>query len=153
MKRLLVGLTAALLMLASISGPALAGSPAVHISFDPVGVVLNCGTNQYTVMAGTIIVVGHSNDGNVTGHETYRASNVLVQKNGSAGPTGPLYSMVGSETHGMEAAMWTGGQPAGATYDYQILGTGDSIHMVVHADSSAQGGFYVTSQGTCNAPG
>jgi hypothetical protein len=153
MKRLIVGLTAALLMLASISGTALAGSPAVHFSFDPTGVVLDCGANQYTVMSGTILAVGHSNDYFSTGHETFRASAVLVQKNGEAGPTGPLYRMVGAETHGIEASAWTGGHAAGDTYDYNILGTGDSIHMVVHADSSAPLGFSVTSHGTCNAPG
>ena len=140
------------LALALGAAPVSAGSPAVHFSFDPTGVVLDCGATHYTVMSGTIVGVGHGNE--LAGHETFRASNVLVQKNdGGNGPAGPSYRMVGAETHGMEAAMWTGSHAAGATYDYNILGTGDSIHAVVHVDLSSPAGFYVTSRGTCNPPG
>jgi hypothetical protein len=64
-----------------------------------------------------------------------------------------LHVQVGAETHGIEASAWTGGHAAGDTYDYNILGTGDSIHMVVHVDATAPSGYDMVSHGTCSAPG
>ena len=134
------------------AAPALA-SPAVHSTLDPVCVVIHCGANQYTVVAGTINVVAHTNDNFATGHLTYTSSGLLVQKNDADGnPVGQSYRVVGTQTQGLEATNWNG-PAAGATYKYQILGTGDSVNIVSHADPSVPGDYYEVNNGTCDAPG
>lgn len=154
MRRRLAALAAiSALALALNAAPALAGSPATHDSFSPVGMIIHCGPNQYTVVAGTIDVVAHTNDDFATGHLTYASSGLLVQKNDADGnPVGQSYRVVGTQTQGLEATNWNG--PAtGGTYKYQILGTGDSVNIVSHADPSVPGGYYDVDHGTCAAPG
>ena len=83
------------------ASPALAGSPAIHFPIDPVGAVVHCGASDYTVVDGYLAGVVHSNDDFASGHETFVARNLMVQKNDGEGtPTGPTYRVVGAETHG-----------------------------------------------------
>lgn len=133
------------------ASPALAGNPAIHDSFSPVGIVIHCDSSEYTIMSGLIAVVLHSNDDFATGHSTYTPRNVLVQKNDQDGnPGGASYRVVGAKTHGVEASASNGGPAVLDTFKYRILGTGNSVNIEVHSDGS--GGYYEVNRGTCEAP-
>jgi len=141
------------LALALSASPALAGSPAIHSPFDPVGIVVNCGANDYTVVSGYLSGVFHSNDDFASFHEADTARNLMVQKNDGAGiPSGPTYRVVGGQTQGITINDQTGSVRGTATFKYQILGTGDSINIVLHIYGPGPNDFYEVNHGTCALP-
>ena len=155
MRRRLATLAAvSTLALALGASPVSAGSPAVHFPFDPVGVVIHCSASDYTVVSGYIAVVLHSNDDFASGHETFTARNLRVQKNDAGGtPTGRTYRVVGAETHGITINKQTGSVRGTATFKYQVLGTGDRVDIVVHQYGPGENDFYEVNHGTCAMPG
>ena len=128
--------------------PALAGSPAVHQSWDAASnnPPIVCGANTYIIMSGTIDEVMHagaSASGNLNFAATVRATNVVVQDQNLVS-----YRTVGAEHFGGTINTRTGGSQDITVFKLRIVGTADSINLVMR--TMPNGDFNIFGPGTCS---
>jgi hypothetical protein len=129
------------------AAPALAGSPAVHDSWDAASnnPPITCGANTYTIKTGTIDLVMHtgaSASGNLTFAATVRATNVTVEDQ-----AGNPYPVVGAEHFGGTINARTGSAQDITVFSLLIVGTGDSVKLVLR--NLPNGDFRTFGPGTC----
>jgi hypothetical protein len=134
--------------LALSAAPALAGSPAVHQSWDAASTnpPIQCGANTYIIMSGTIDEVMHagaSASGNLNFAATVRATNVTVEDQ-----NGNLYVVVGAEHFGGTINTRTGGSQDITVFKLLVVGTADSINLVMR--TMPNGDFNIFGPGTCS---
>jgi hypothetical protein len=127
--------------------PALAGSPAVHLSWDaaPNNPPIHCGANTYTMVSGTIdevIHAGASASGNLNFAATVRATNVTAEDQ-----NGNLYPVVGAEHFGGTINITTGRSQDITVFKLRVVGTGDSLNVILR--TMPNGEFKVFGPGTC----
>ena len=128
--------------------PALAGSPAVHLSWDAASnnPPIHCGANTYIIMSGTIDEVMHagaSASGNLNFAATVRATNVTAEDQ-----NGNLYPVVGAEHFGGTINTRTGRSQDITVFKLRVVGTGDSINLVMR--TMPNGDFNIFGPGTCS---
>jgi len=133
--------------LALSAGPALAGSPAIHDSWDAASnnPPISCGANTYIVMSGTIDMVMHagaSASGNLNFAATVRATGVTVEDQNFNS-----YRVVGAEHFGGTINARTGGSQDITVFALTIVGTGDSVNLVLR--NMPNGDFRTFGPGTC----
>ena len=127
--------------------PAMAGTPAVRGSWSAVGVQIYCGANTYTITEGTIYAterLGTSASGNVSGAETYTVRGLVLEDQ-----VGVSHRAVGAERFGETFNAQTGGTRATYVFKFQILGTSDSLNLVMRFSPSGE--FSEFGPGTCSA--
>jgi hypothetical protein len=100
--------------------------------------VVVCGANTYTVTEGTFSEVEHfgSSSGNTNGIETLTARNVVV-----VDQRGDSYRVVGVERFGGSANAQTGSSQETWVFKLRIVGTADSINVVVRFDPNGEVDF------------
>jgi hypothetical protein len=128
--------------------PALAGSPAVHLSWDAASnnPPIHCGASTYTVMSGTIDAVVHqgaSASGNTNYAATFRSSNVVVQDQNLVS-----YRTVGAEHSGVTFNITTGRSQDIVVFKLRVVGTGDSLNVILR--TMPNGDFNIFGPGTCS---
>jgi hypothetical protein len=131
------------LALALSASPALAGSPAVHSSFDAASPsLIVCGANTYKIVSGTLDVVSHvgtSASGNFNGAFTFTVHNVVVENQADH----KLYDVVGAERYGGTVNAQTGGsQWVDYLFKFRILGTADSLNTIWRTSPSGVDSFF-----------
>lgn len=130
------------------AAPALAGSPAVHLSWEaaPANPPIHCGPNTYTIVSGYIDAVMHegtSASGNLNFAGTVRVSNVVVRDQDLAS-----HRTVGAEHFGATVNATSGGYQDITVFKLQIVGTGDSLNVVLR--TMPNGEFHSFGPGTCS---
>jgi hypothetical protein len=150
MQRRLATLAAAsALMLAFALGasPALAGAPAQHMSVDATqNDPVVCGLNVYTIVSGTLAVTyrfGGSASGNTNATQTWTARDIVVRDQDLTS-----YRAVGAIHLGARSNATTGGFQQILMWKLQIVGTADSINLVMRF--SPNGDFSAFGPGTCS---
>ena len=133
--------------------PALAGSPAVHLSWDAASnnPPIHCGANTYIIRSGTIDEVMHagaSASGNLNFAATVRATNVTVEDQNSNLYPYPVYPVVGAEHFVGTINTRTGGSKDITVFKLQVVGTADSINLVMR--TMPNGDFNIFGPGTCS---
>jgi hypothetical protein len=134
--------------LALSAAPALAGSPAIHLSWDAASnnPPIHCGPNTYTITSGNIDAVMHegaSASGNLTFAETVRPSNVVVQDQNLVS-----YRTVGAEHFGGTINIKTGQSQDITVFKLRVVGTGDSLNIILR--TMPNGDFRSFGPGTCS---
>jgi hypothetical protein len=151
MRRHLATLAAAsalMLAFAFSASPALAGSPAFHTTVDAtLQDPVVCSGSTYTVVSGTFVLtyhVGSSASGNTNAIDIFTARSIVVED-----LDGNVYPAVGAEHFGATSNARTGGYQEILVFKFQIVGTSDSLNLVMRWSPSGE--FSGFGPGTCSA--
>jgi hypothetical protein len=139
--------SALVLAFALSAAPALAGNPAQHVSIDATqNDPVVCAGGTYTIVSGTLDVTfrfGSSISGNTTDRQTWTARNVVVEDEANT-----QYDAVGTIHVGATSNATTGGSQGVFMWKLQIVGTADSVNLVLRFSPSGE--FSSFGPGTCS---